>query len=73
MADDVHLRHPPTGRTMTSNRRLFETVWAASGWVETTPDNDRPSTADRKAVWVDYATRNGVDPSGTKADIIARF
>jgi hypothetical protein len=37
VAELIEVHHPAAGRTMTTTRRLYETVWSKSGWVEHAP------------------------------------
>lgn len=49
MDDLIDIHHPVAGRTMRCTRRLYETVWSRSGWVEgPAADPQPPKTATRR-------------------------
>ena len=48
MDDLIDIHHPGAGRTMRCTRRLYETVWSKSGWVEHLPAPQPPKTATRR-------------------------
>lgn len=67
-AERVVMTHPETGHVCSVTREAFERAWSKNGW-ELVDDADQV----RKDELTELADEQGVDPSGTKTEILDRL